>query len=84
MSDLKSHIREVPDFPKPGISFKDITPLLADAKVFEEVTRQLAEPFRGKVDGVVGIESRGFIFGCRERKRPCGSPACRSHIPDHR
>jgi len=63
MSDLKSHIREVPDFPKPGISFKDITPLLADAKVFEEVTSQLAEPFRGKVDGVVGIESRGFIFG---------------------
>lgn len=63
MSDLKSHIREVPDFPKPGISFKDITPLLADPKVFAEVTRQLADPFRGKVDGVVGIESRGFIFG---------------------
>ena len=63
MADLKSHIREVPDFPKPGISFKDITPMLSDPQAFQEVTRQLADPFRGKVDGVVGIESRGFIFG---------------------
>ena len=63
MSELKSFIREVPDFPKPGISFKDITPLLGNPEIFGEVTRQIAEPFRGKVDAVVGIESRGFIFG---------------------
>lgn len=63
MSDLKSFIREIPDFPKEGISYKDITPLLADAGALKEVTRQLAAPFVGKVDTVVGIESRGFIFG---------------------
>lgn len=63
MPDLKTYIREVPDFPKPGISFKDITPLVADADALRETTVQLAAPYRGKVDTVVGIESRGFIFG---------------------
>ncbi|MEO2169438.1 MAG: adenine phosphoribosyltransferase [bacterium] len=63
MSDLKSFIREVPDFPQKGISYKDITPLLADPDALKEVTRQLAAPFVGKVDTIVGIESRGFIFG---------------------
>jgi adenine phosphoribosyltransferase len=63
MSDLKSFIREIPDFPKEGISYKDITPLLADPGALREVTRQLAAPFAGKIDAVVGIESRGFIFG---------------------
>lgn len=61
--DLKDLIRAVPDFPKPGILFRDVTPLLADAQAFRDVVEQLAAPFRGKVDMVVGIESRGFIFG---------------------
>lgn len=63
MSDLKAFIREVPDFPKEGISFKDITPLLSNPAALARVTSELAEPFRGKVDAVLGIESRGFIFG---------------------
>lgn len=63
MSDLKAFIREVPDFPKEGISFKDITPLLSNPEALARVTSELSEPFRGKVDAVLGIESRGFIFG---------------------
>jgi adenine phosphoribosyltransferase len=61
---LEGHIRDVPDFPKPGILFKDITPLLQDATALRTACDLLAEPFRGRgVDLVVGIESRGFIFG---------------------
>ncbi len=60
---LKELIRDVPDFPKPGIVFKDISPLLSDAKGLAQAVRSMAEPFRGEVDLVVGIESRGFIFG---------------------
>ena len=57
-------IRDVNDFPKPGIVFKDITPLLADPKAMEQVYGALAAPYRDqKPDVVVGIESRGFIFG---------------------
>lgn len=57
-------IRNVPDFPKPGILFKDITPLLADPLGLHLVTDAFAEHFLGeRVDAVVGIESRGFIFG---------------------
>ena len=57
-------IRDVPDFPKPGILFKDITPLLADAHALRDATRAMAEPYRSsRVDRVVGIESRGFILG---------------------
>ncbi len=63
MIDLKKHIRDVPDFPKPGIMFRDITPLLGDAVAFRAAVDQLASPFRGKVDMVLGIESRGFLFG---------------------
>jgi adenine phosphoribosyltransferase len=63
MADLKSFIRAVPDFPKPGIIFRDITPLLADGPAFHEVIEQLAEPYKNHVDMVLGIESRGFIFG---------------------
>jgi adenine phosphoribosyltransferase len=63
MTDLRRHIRDVPDFPKKGIVFKDITPLLADAKVFAETIDRLAEPFVGKgVQIVAGIESRGFLL----------------------
>jgi adenine phosphoribosyltransferase len=61
---LKSLIRDVPDFPKPGILFRDITPLLADPSGLALSIELLANPFRGKrIDLVVGAESRGFIFG---------------------
>lgn len=61
---LKAHLRNVPDFPKPGILFKDITPLLADPRAFHIALDLLAQRFIGEhVDAVVGIESRGFIFG---------------------
>ena len=62
--DLEKHIRDVPDFPKKGIVFKDITPLLADPAALDEAVRRLAEPYRDAgVQVVTGIESRGFIFG---------------------
>jgi len=62
--DLKSSIRTVEDWPKKGISFKDITTLLKDGKLLKEATEQMAAPFKSdKVDLVVGPESRGFIFG---------------------
>ncbi|MFW6050208.1 MAG: adenine phosphoribosyltransferase [Myxococcota bacterium] len=61
---IRSLIRNVPDFPKPGIQFKDITPLLADPEGFTTTLDLLAEAYAGKrVDTIVGIESRGFIFG---------------------
>jgi adenine phosphoribosyltransferase len=61
--DFKKHIHDVPDFPKKGIVFKDITPLLADAKAFAAAVDRLAEPFVGKgVQVVAGIESRGFLL----------------------
>ncbi|MFL6244972.1 MAG: adenine phosphoribosyltransferase [Thermoanaerobaculia bacterium] len=61
---LESFIRTVPDFPKPGILFKDITPLLRSAEALSATCMQLAEPFRDEgVTLVAGIESRGFIFG---------------------
>ncbi|TDI83427.1 MAG: adenine phosphoribosyltransferase [Caldithrix sp.] len=64
MSDLKSSIRNVPDFPKPGIGFKDITTLLIDGPAFREAVDLLAERFRNQeIKKVVGIESRGFVFG---------------------
>jgi adenine phosphoribosyltransferase len=61
---LRAQLRDVPDFPKPGILFKDITPLLADPRAFHITLDLLAERFIGEhVDVVVGVESRGFIFG---------------------
>jgi len=61
--DLKKCIRSIPDFPKPGIMFRDITPLLADPRAFREAVRRMAEPYKkGSVDVVIGAESRGFIF----------------------
>ena len=57
-------IRDVPDFPKPGILFKDITPLLANPRAFHIVLDSLAERFIGEhIDAVVGVDARGFIFG---------------------
>ena len=62
--ELKSFIRDVPDFPKAGIIFKDITPLLRDPVALEKTVRLLAEPFHGDgITSVAAIESRGFIFG---------------------
>lgn len=64
MNSLADLIRAVPDFPKPGVMFRDITPLLADAGGFARCIDQLAEPWQGhQVQAVCGIESRGFIFG---------------------
>ncbi|KAB2649153.1 MAG: adenine phosphoribosyltransferase [Verrucomicrobia bacterium] len=63
VADLERAIRNVPDFPKPGIQFKDITPVLADAKLFSVAIDLLTERFKpGSVDAVVGIDARGFIF----------------------
>jgi adenine phosphoribosyltransferase len=62
--DLRDYIRDVPDFPKPGIVFKDITPLLRSPQALDYAAYALAEPFRDAgVTSVVAIESRGFIFG---------------------
>lgn len=61
--DLKALVRDVPDFPKPGIVFKDITPVLADGTALRWVVDRFAERYRGRVDAVVGIESRGFVVG---------------------
>lgn len=61
---IRSKIRDIPDFPKPGILFKDITPLLQDQNIFTQIIDTLAERYRPqKIDGIVGVESRGFIFG---------------------
>lgn len=63
-SRVKATIRDIPDFPKPGILFKDITPVLADPALCRDVLDGLAAQFGTmKVDGIVGIESRGFLFG---------------------
>ncbi len=62
--NLESFIRDIPDWPKPGIVFKDITPLLKDAGALAMAVELMANPFRGKrIDCVAGAESRGFIFG---------------------
>jgi adenine phosphoribosyltransferase len=61
--EIKNLIRDIPDFPKPGILFRDITPLIADARGLAAVVDQIAEPWLGRVDLVLGIESRGFIIG---------------------
>ena len=62
--DYKSLIREVPDFPKPGILFYDITTLLKDAQAFRQILDELASKYRNQgISKIVGIESRGFILG---------------------
>jgi adenine phosphoribosyltransferase len=63
LSEIESAIRNIPDFPKPGIQFKDITPLLADARLFSGSVDLLIDGLKpGMVDAVVGIDARGFIF----------------------
>ncbi len=62
--DLKSVIRTIPDYPKPGIMFRDVTTLLADARGFRRAVDELVQPLAGaKIDKVAGIEARGFILG---------------------
>lgn len=61
---LKNAIRDVADFPKPGIMFKDITPILADNKLCDDIVDETAKRLEGiKIDAIAGIESRGFLFG---------------------
>ena len=61
--NLKDHIRDVPDFPKPGILFRDITPLLASHEAFLESVEKLAEPWQDTtMDAVAAVEARGFLF----------------------
>ncbi|MHB1178255.1 MAG: adenine phosphoribosyltransferase [Daejeonella sp.] len=63
-NELKNAIRDIPDFPKPGIIFKDITPILQDAKLCSRVIEEFASQIgTGQVDVIAGIESRGFLFG---------------------
>src|SRR5215469_17611086 len=63
MNELKKLIREIPDYPKPGILFYDVTTLLKDPKGFHQLVDMLCEHYAGrKVDVVAGIEARGFIF----------------------
>ena len=62
--DLKPYIREIPDFPTPGIMFRDITPLLKDPAAFKYVIDCLSERYAGSgIDAIVGMEARGFLFG---------------------
>lgn len=61
---LKSAIRDVPDFPTPGIIFKDITPILSNGRLFGKVINEFAKRYAAKnIDAIVGVESRGFLFG---------------------
>src|SRR3954449_10001096 len=63
-SDLRAAIRSIPDYPKPGIVFRDITTLLGDARAFRRTVDELVQPWAGmKIDKVAGIEARGFILG---------------------
>ncbi len=63
MRDLTVHIRSIPDFPKPGILFRDITPLLANGPAWRACIDRLVERYQGRVDTVVGIDARGFLVG---------------------
>ena len=64
LEDVRARIRDVPDFPKPGILFKDVTPVLADPALFGRVVEAMAAPFRGLgIQRVVAVESRGFLLG---------------------
>src|SRR4030095_16490032 len=63
-TDFLRYIQDVPDFPAPGILFRDVTPLLASPSAFADAARAMAEPFRASPpDKILGIEARGFLFG---------------------
>lgn len=64
MKDYSRYVRNIPDFPKKGILFRDITPILLDPKLFSQIVNEFVRRLKGKkVDKIVAIESRGFIFG---------------------
>lgn len=63
IQELEDTIQNIPDFPKPGIQFKDITPIFLKPDLYKDVIMDLAEFSRGKIDAVCGIESRGYLFG---------------------
>lgn len=70
LDHLKATVRTIPDFPKPGIQFKDITPVLADPKLLKLAVIALAEPWQdARITKVIGIESRGFILGAMLAER---------------
>lgn len=70
VSEIRHHIRNVPDFPKPGIQFKDITPVLADGRLFTSAMDHLLDGIsRPDIDKVVGIDARGFIFAAAAAAR---------------
>ncbi|KND51415.1 MAG: adenine phosphoribosyltransferase [Parcubacteria bacterium C7867-001] len=73
MTNFKAHVRDVPDFPKCGIVFKDIAPLLANPTAFQGVIEELANRWDGKVDAIAALDARGFLFG--------GALAARLQIP---
>jgi len=78
-TDLADSIRSIPDYPKPGIVFRDITTLLGNARAFRRAVDELVQPWAGsKIDKVAGIEARGFSSRrCRRRIR-CPRASCRS------
>jgi|SRR5215469_2409717 adenine phosphoribosyltransferase len=64
LARIRAAIRTIPDYPKPGVMFRDITTLLGDARAFHDVVDELAQPWRAaRIDRVAGIEARGFILG---------------------
>lgn len=74
--DLKSKIREIPDWPKPGVNFKDIAPLLQDARAFRETIDQLSAPYVSKsIDTVVAIDARGFLLATAVAYKLCAGVA---------
>ena len=80
LDELKTYIRDIRDFPKPGIVFKDITPLLASGPALVDVVDRIADHYRDRIDIVLGIESRGFVIGAAARK-PAGIQNICSRVP---
>src|ERR1700739_3862134 len=78
LQELKDSIRTIPDYPKPGIMFRDITTLLGNARAFRRVVDELVQPWSSaQVDRVAGIEARGFLLG--GAPPPPGGPRFRAH-----
>ena len=68
ITKLEETIENIPDFPIPGIQFKDISPIFLNPKMYEEVIADLVQFSKGKVDAVCGIESRGYLFGIAKHR----------------
>lgn len=69
VAELTRFIRDIPDHPRPGVLFRDITPLLRDPAAFSAAIEALAEPWFGEIDAVAGVEARGFVFGAPVAQR---------------